>query len=479
LPAEKLEEFELLAQKFHNPRPESQFRLGMPPLMRAERYHILQEMDRLAFTYCGRSFDELCKNELPQFENGPSSLPIETTSEVTMPVMGKHFLKKGDLDWIVQTVNAVIDPMGVTGIKNLLRDSLPESSIDRINYREASRNVAEAMVGMLELRGALNPPDYHALGRFLKSIIEEDHVGYDAAAHIVALLFEYTLVKNKAQITELSSRFGIPSPTLTTEVLVRRQLRLSHFVEENSIPDRWERLESLYNNGIRHYVDANFLIKGSAVIRAVCRIEFANLGEGTGFLVAPNLVLTNYHVLMPSKFRGSLEERARKCKVRFGAIRDEEGGIEAGKIFSLHNNWHVASSEQRNLDYYLLRLQESVDGITFSPISLTLRDQPIEKDEFVNIVHHPNRGPMEVSLRYNQVVEVEEKRIYYLADTEAGSSGSPVFDDHWQLVALHHSGGEKDSEGNLLLKANAGVPIDLIFREIQPHLVAAGSQREE
>ena len=28
---------------------------------------------------------------------------------------------------------------------------------------------------------------------------------------------------------------------------------------------------------------------------------------------------------------------------------------------------------------------------------------------------------------------------HYSTDTEAGSSGSPVFNDQWEVVALHHS----------------------------------------
>jgi V8-like Glu-specific endopeptidase len=31
--------------------------------------------------------------------------------------------------------------------------------------------------------------------------------------------------------------------------------------------------------------------------------------------------------------------------------------------------------------------------------------------------------------------------VQYLTDTMPGSSGSPVFNDKWELIVLHHSGG--------------------------------------
>ena len=47
----------------------------------------------------------------------------------------------------------------------------------------------------------------------------------------------------------------------------------------------------------------------------------------------------------------------------------------------------------------------------------------------------------------------EDKRdfLYYRTDTEPGSSGSPCFNDPWELVALHHSGvPDLDREGHIL-----------------------------
>ncbi|MFD9551716.1 trypsin-like peptidase domain-containing protein [Nocardia salmonicida] len=38
----------------------------------------------------------------------------------------------------------------------------------------------------------------------------------------------------------------------------------------------------------------------------------------------------------------------------------------------------------------------------------------------------------------NFVRHVDRDAVQYRTDTEGGSSGSPVFDNQWRLVALHH-----------------------------------------
>ena len=45
----------------------------------------------------------------------------------------------------------------------------------------------------------------------------------------------------------------------------------------------------------------------------------------------------------------------------------------------------------------------------------------------------------------NQVVGLWEYRLQYSTDTMPGSSGSPVFNDLWQVIALHHAGGDLQS----------------------------------
>jgi len=46
-----------------------------------------------------------------------------------------------------------------------------------------------------------------------------------------------------------------------------------------------------------------------------------------------------------------------------------------------------------------------------------------------------------IAITANQVVNVFEHRLQYTTDTLPGSSGSPVFNDAWEVIALHHAGG--------------------------------------
>ena len=136
--------------------------------------------------------------------------------ELNIPGMGNHFLSREAREYIINIVDTTISSIStVDGIKNLLRGKLSDPQINRINYRDGSRNIAENIIGNLEPRGALNPPHYHALGAFLKDLIEDGYVSHDAAIKLVAVLFRYTLVKDRDQIIKLSSRFQVPSPILS------------------------------------------------------------------------------------------------------------------------------------------------------------------------------------------------------------------------------------------------------------------------
>jgi hypothetical protein len=61
----------------------------------------------------------------------------------------------------------------------------------------------------------------------------------------------------------------------------------------------------------------------------------------------------------------------------------------------------------------------------------------------VPIVQHPNGQPKQIALTSSVVVRVKSPLLHYTTDTMGGSSGSPVFNDLWQVVAIHHAAGPK------------------------------------
>lgn len=64
-----------------------------------------------------------------------------------------------------------------------------------------------------------------------------------------------------------------------------------------------------------------------------------------------------------------------------------------------------------------------------------------KKGDVVFIIQHPRGQEQQIVLSDNQVIlnGLYRNFLRYRADSDYGSSGSPVFNDKWQLVALHHA----------------------------------------
>jgi hypothetical protein len=58
----------------------------------------------------------------------------------------------------------------------------------------------------------------------------------------------------------------------------------------------------------------------------------------------------------------------------------------------------------------------------------------------LNIPQYPQGGPLRFGIRENVfTARPAPQLIHYITDTEFGSSGAPVCDDDWKVVALHHA----------------------------------------
>lgn len=210
--------------------------------------------------------------------------------------------------------------------------------------------------------------------------------------------------------------------------------------------------------------DVGKLQQGLGLASAVCKITFRDRppGEsGTGVLIAPDLVLTNYHVL--SREAGAdLQTLAQTAQFEFGYVSTAFGeSRHTQQITAMGLTPVVAFSPIEALDYALVRLSPDAN-FTVKPVPLNVTAQLSPRSP-LNILQHPEGETLKVSLSNNGVVKTQVNKglVLYVNPTKRGSSGSPCFDEDWRLVALHHK-SMQTSFGSL----REGVLMSAIYPEI-------------
>ena len=184
----------------------------------------------------------------------------------------------------------------------------------------------------------------------------------------------------------------------------------------------------------------SFLERGAATSRAVCKIETSGVDfqgrpgtwHGTGFLVGPGLLLTNNHVL-------NNRATARNAIAQFNYQTEDDSRFAPRRVFHLDpDRLFLTSPAVDGLDFTLVHIDGDAQE-EFGTIPLRRGAFVINRGEQANIHHHPLGQPKRVSLRANKSIDFDELFLHYVTDTESGSSGAPVLDDTWRLIALHHA----------------------------------------
>lgn len=199
-----------------------------------------------------------------------------------------------------------------------------------------------------------------------------------------------------------------------------------------------------------------FLERGVMLSKAVCLVEVAGFGSGTGFLIGPGVVMTNHHVIPTI-------EHAGRARVRFNYEEDVDGRLKASEyVAGLPQAFYFTNQA---LDYSLIAVSGSPE-LRYGIIPIVPGLIPSIGSR-VNIIQHPEAEPKQIALVDNEIAYVDQRVAQYLTDTLPGSSGSPVFDDNWSLVALHHSGGWiPSSDSSSTHFRNEGILIAAIFADL-------------
>lgn len=280
------------------------------------------------------------------------------------------------------------------------------------------------------------------------------------------LLADLILEDGLSSAASLATANG--SPTIVAGPT--RRLALERLVRENS-----------------DFVDiATFLERLAALEGQTCRIETdasPPAALGTGFLVGPDLVMTNQHVV-------AALPPGRRMACRFDHLADRAGvEVHAGITVAPADGWLVTSRPPdpaddslvetdvpapENLDFALIRLSRNIGNLPrigpegpenpprgWIGIDPTLK---VQAGDDLFILQHPSGSPLKLGVGRLTGVYGGGLRWRHDVATEGGSSGSPVLNRQLALVGLHHAGDPNYFRTALF---NQAIPIERIVAWLQ------------
>lgn len=239
-----------------------------------------------------------------------------------------------------------------------------------------------------------------------------------------------------------------------------------------------------------------------ALARCICRIE-APQGRAvaTGFLVGPDLVLTNFHVREDVDKLGVSWSDA-VCRFDYRVLPDgrtvNEGTIfrfaqphlQLESPYSPHEMGPPPAPDPspEELDYALLRLAVPVGELPIGAtdrdvaepnavrrgwISLTNTPGDLQAGEVVLLLQHPDGRPLQQEFGTILTVNANKTRAYHSANTLGGSSGSPCLSPRGRLapLALHHAGiSMAGLAGSQARAQNVAIPLFQIKQHMRSRL---------
>lgn len=227
--------------------------------------------------------------------------------------------------------------------------------------------------------------------------------------------------------------------------------REKHFAEDEGIAVTAESvsrlgLEAIINNN--DILPIAFLERGRLAANAVAHITIGNT-TGSGVLISPDLLLTNWHVLSSSA-------NAQYAEVEMFFERSLPDGYTQTTLYLDPERFFHAN---KTLDYSMIALERGQDTQLCGWLPLLKEQGKVLVGHPVSIIHHPGGGGKKITLHGSYLVDLTnhgttQDFCWYSGDTQTGSSGSPVFNTRWEIVALHHRAVPHTDKNNVLLDKN-------------------------
>ncbi|MGX1788116.1 DNA/RNA non-specific endonuclease [Bosea sp. NPDC055332] len=201
----------------------------------------------------------------------------------------------------------------------------------------------------------------------------------------------------------------------------------------------------------RDFLSIEYFERGLQAAACVGRIMTNGAINGTGFLVGPGMVLTNQHVLWDIETAKSSYFELDYEANTFGTPKIAQGyELDPDSFFMTDNDHDFALCAVKGTS------QNGKALADYGHLALIAEEGKITIGEPVNVIQHPKGRFKQIAIRNSRLLDLFEgaadtRFFHYDADTEKGSSGSPVFNDQWEVVALHHQSVPKTNPDGKLI----------------------------
>ncbi|MBG6076889.1 DNA/RNA non-specific endonuclease [Polaromonas sp. CG_9.11] len=221
--------------------------------------------------------------------------------------------------------------------------------------------------------------------------------------------------------------------------------------------------------GTNDLLPINYLLTGYAQSRAVGRIRYFDKKDrrtayATGFMVSPELMMTNHHVF-PVSDVAEFAALADDAAIEFGYEYDAFGKLGEPVVHALDPEAFLHTSKALDLALVAVRPRDLTGLRQLHDQGYLILNGRLGKagtGDYATIVQHPDGEEKQIALRNNEIIDNDLPDVLiYKSDTAQGSSGAPVFNNEWQVIALHSSGVAKtDAAGHYLDKHDQVIEVE-------------------
>ncbi|MFY1863442.1 DNA/RNA non-specific endonuclease [Achromobacter xylosoxidans] len=221
--------------------------------------------------------------------------------------------------------------------------------------------------------------------------------------------------------------------------------------------------------GSNDLLPSNYLLSGYLHATSVGRIRYLDrttrrTAYATGFMVTPELMITNHHVF-PVSTAAEFAAFAEDAAIEFGYEYDLLGRRQEPVAYALDPETFLHTHAALDLAVVAVRSMDVSGQRRLADQGYLVLDGTLGKagaGDYATIVQHPDGREKQVALRNNEIVDNSLADVLiYQSDTAPGSSGAAVFNNEWQVIALHSAGvAKQDGAGNYLDRDGQVIPVE-------------------